>query len=258
MQDQLLNACLSGPESLDTFISANGLRLGTALNGANNVMRLVLRSIVLKGASPALLGVLAKTWENLHIDEQTNAVTELVMAEHDLRVECVDDDARVRLVIESVVKEIAQHMPDFSEDKRSYSVVGRKSAFAGTFGRATLPRLALLNQAYNTFETIWPSSFGLLTREVLFIQHSSVRSHVTAVAQGCLARMSKTATVGELFDVWSRLLRVKRRMLNYDRTKQVVEEVNLSLMQIRICQRIFKRRLFSVEVIEHIAKLMDE
>lgn len=261
LKEELVKACVSGPESLEAFIASNGLRLGTALHGPNNVLKLVLRSIVLHGASPATLGVLAKVWEGLRIDEQTNAVTELIMVEHNLNFESFSDDIDILQAIRSTVKEISKHVPNISDDKQEYSLVGRKSFFAGTFGKTTLQRLALLNHAYNTFETIWPYAFKPLAAEVLFFQNSVVH-HVTAAAQGALEHLSKKATIKDIWRVFRLLQKEKKRLLrrngdtsNEHECQKKVVEVNLNLMGLRVCQWIFEHntRGLSVESIERIA-----
>jgi hypothetical protein len=258
LKEELVKACVSGPESLEAFIASNGLRLGTALHGPKNVLKLVLRSIVLHGASPATLGVLAKVWEGLRIDEQTNAVTELIMVEHDLCIESTEDDLEVLQKIRSTVKEISKFMPNIPDNV--YSFAGRNSVFV-TFGRNTLQRLALLNQAYNTFETIWPYAFKPLAAEVLFFQNSVVH-HVTAAAQGALERLSKKAAIKDIWRVFRLLQKEKKRLLRrngdtsdeHECQKKVVE-VNLNLMGLRVCQWIFEHntRGLSVESVERIA-----
>ena len=51
LRDELRRACLNGPEALQALIRAKGLQLGAELN----VLREVLRAIVLDGAQPGVL-----------------------------------------------------------------------------------------------------------------------------------------------------------------------------------------------------------
>ena len=81
LRDELRRACLNGPEALQALIRAKGLQLGAELN----VLREVLRAIVLDGAQPGVLAVLAKQLKWLSVRQSNgdiiNAITELIVIE---------------------------------------------------------------------------------------------------------------------------------------------------------------------------------
>jgi hypothetical protein len=203
LKAELTRACVQGPAALQTLVHAKGMRLGAELN----VLREVIRTIVLQGADPKILCVIAKQLKGLEIpsngifSDTVNALTELIRIESDLNVIYMPNvgytprqpDHIVRKSIDAAVQQALKLMPKFNIDQRiNYSG-----------NHIYIPTLALTQRAYYVYEAL-NLPLRPFADQVLFrgSYHTS-----KAIANDSLGRLVESAPFEELVYVHAGLRR---------------------------------------------------
>ena len=178
LRDELRRACLNGPEALQALIRAKGLQLGAELN----VLREVLRAIVLDGAQPGVLAVLAKQLKWLSVKQSNgdtiNAITELIVIEQESDLVYTsgpgtyvrrDPDNTFRRSIAAAVQEALKHMRTFNLEEQI--------PFRG--GRGYISSIALANTAFYVYEALRLPLGNLVAK--IFIPHGHHMSRTMAL-----------------------------------------------------------------------------
>jgi len=172
-----------------------------------NVLREVLRVIVLQGADPKILCVIAKQLKGLEIpsnrsfDNTVNAITELISIENDLNVIYIPNvgytprqpDPTVRKSIAAAVQQALKLMPKFNLDQR----ITNRGCYTH------IPALALTQRAFYMYEAL---------KQPLrpFAEHVFFRGAYDmskAIANDSLGRLVESAPFEELVYVHSGLRR---------------------------------------------------
>ena len=203
LKDELTRACVQGPAALQTLVRAKGMRLCAELD----VLREVLRVIVLQGADPKILCVIAKQLKGLEIaskkspNDTTNAITELISIENNLNIIYTPNagytprqpDPIVRESIAAAVQQALKLMPKFNIDQRI--------THSGWY--TDIPALALTQRAFYVYEAL---------KQPLrpFAEHVFFRGAYDmskAIANDSLGRLVESAPFEELVYVHAGLRR---------------------------------------------------
>ena len=203
LKAELTRACLQGPAALQTLVRAKGMRLCAELD----VLREVLRVIVLQGADPKILCVIAKQLKGLEIapkrslDGTTNAITELIRIESSLNIIYTPNagysrrqpDPALRKSIAAAVQQALKLMPKFNIDER----------IANSGWYTDIPALALSNTAFYVYEAL-EQPLRPFADQVLF---RGAYDTSKAIANDSLGRLIEAATFKDLVYVHSGLRR---------------------------------------------------
>ena len=202
LRDELTRACIGGPKALQALIKANGLELGATLN----VLRVVLRAVVLEGAQTKVLTVLAKHLKGLTVTQEgsgtISAITELIAIERELsnvwstqRQEYIrrQPDPALRESFAAAVREALRLMPTFNVDERIpfYMISGH------------LSQLTLQSQAFYVYEAL-KLPLRPFADQVLF--RGSYRL-TNAMLRETLGRLIESAPFEEMVYVYDGLCR---------------------------------------------------
>ena len=214
---ELTRACLDGPKALDRLIQAKGLQLGAELN----VLREVLRAIVLNGARPHVLAVLAKQLRQLNVwqsnGDTVNAITELIVIEQQSEIQWTEErghfrrspDNTFRKLIAAAVKQALGLMPDFNVEERI--------RFSGMYGHISY--FALAYTAFYVYEALG-LPLGNLVAQIFLPNGYHVRH---PVALETLKNLTESAPFEELNAVYAGLPE------NVDTNDQQYNEVIIGL-----------------------------
>lgn len=265
----LVSAIMGGPSAFRALLrSQDGLLLGMKFNGtdqSDTVMRVALRAIVFRGASLEVLNVLEETLPGLEMPWlNRNALTELVMIEHDLRVSGrgpavlvpypgesdqqilipnparVEPDEQIRTSIGATVRDVMRRMGALEAVTQMDDMLycrDRGSRFCSS-GKATLRALALENEAYYVYEALPRCSFDEFAFGSLF-----AREYVLPVAEDVLGRLVLAAPCGELVRGRAVLLKGQAKTLNRlglsseeeTRKRIVSEHLKVAEERMRMC-----------------------
>ena len=200
LSDELTRACLSGPVALRNLIKAKGLQLGNELN----ILREALSAIVLKGAQPKLLAVIAEQLKGLSVvqrnnSDTSNAITELIMIENKLKLEWINGkgyvyrapDPALRKSITSAVREALLLMPEFNV-KQDIQISNVKQ---------DIPHMALAFAAFYVYEAL-TLPLGPFADQILFRCSYQMAN---PVAMETLGRLIESAPIEELNAVHAKL-----------------------------------------------------
>ena len=133
LYNELTHACLNGPRALQSLLTAKWPQLMADMNVLNEV----LSAIVYRGAHPNVLTALATHLLQLddptHPENTTNAITQLILLEHDLDLQFTEGggyvrrgpDSTLRRTIAAVIEQALELMPDFDVEQRIQFYRGR-------------------------------------------------------------------------------------------------------------------------------------